>query len=427
MPIDLSLAGYAVPYPPRGLRFLPWFCTWLAVCVAGAAISIYLWPKGIPAKGFSLWLNAVGIPNIAFLAMLGMARVVCELQWWWVHHWNTIRRNRVETWIREAQRPLQVLGAGYSLPLQKHTTLVAALDAGKPLADERAPREGADLVRHNRFDDDNLSVISAAPNPDPALDGDDAAEEKSETVHTVVLKLMDAITPLVSSLEALSQYGAHFAPAVKVLARAPVAAIRLAEVKDAMRRLGLPALDCQIATVDDALTEADVWLDQCEWRPLLLVAAEWHDAEPPVDSTEGCVAVLLNPGCFELPEQVNVAGVLHRPVSGSINALNAVFANAVVWGDAANESMIKAWITGLASPDDTALLAAFKQPPLAILSKGEAQRRVDVVVGNAGPLNVLLSIAAAIESCQAGAHFIVDNARAAVLYVKTTPHDESEQ
>ncbi|CAG9173551.1 hypothetical protein LMG23992_02483 [Cupriavidus laharis] len=427
MPIDLSLAGYARPYPPRGLRFLPWFCAWLVVCVAGAAISIYLWPKGTPAIGFSFWLRTVGIPNVAFLAVLSMARVVRELQWWWVHHWNNIRGKRVDAWMREAQRPLQVLGAGYSLPLQEHATLVEALEAGKPLVDERAPREGAGLVCHNRFDDDNLSVIPAAYNPNPAPNADDAIADESETVHTVILKLMDAITPLVPSLEALSQYGPHFAPAVRVLAPADPATTRLAQVKDAVQRLGLPTLDCQIATAGGALTEADVWLDQREWRALLLVAAEWHDAATPFNSTEGCAAVLLNPGCFELPEPVKVAGILHRPVSGTVNTLDAVFGNAVVWGDAANASMVRAWITGLPSRDETVLLPAFKQPPLVNLGEADAQRRVDAVVGNAGSLNALLSIAAAIESCQTGAHFIVDRAQAAVLHVTTIPHDESEQ
>lgn len=422
MPVDLSLAGDAYPYPSRGLRFLPWFCTWLVFAVVGAALAVYFWPKGTPAQGASFWLRTVGFPHIAFLAVLSLARVVCELQWWWVHHWNSIRAKRIEALVRTAQRPLQVLGVGYCLPLD--ATLTEALEAGKRLARDIAPREGLALVRHHRFAEDSLATVSVT---NSSATQHEVVEEEIETVHTIVLKLMEAIAPLAPSLHGLSQYGQHHAPVVRVLTQAGLGTTRLAQVEDALRRLGLPALDCQLATADGALMEADAWLDQREWRPLLLVGAEWHDTAPPANSTEGCVAVLLNPGCYELPEPVTVAGILHRPVSGSASTLPDTFSNAVVWGNAANASMIRAWITGASRSDDTALLAAFKQPPLAGLGDHVAQRRVDDIVGDAGSLNVWLSIAAAIESCQTGTHFIVDRAQAAVLHVKTTAHDQSEQ
>ncbi|MBB1636414.1 hypothetical protein A9975_36950 [Cupriavidus sp. UME77] len=426
MPIDLSPGGKASPYPAHGPRFLSWLGIWVVCSVLGAAIALLLWPSGVPAHGFLFWWRSVGIPNGVFLIVLGIVRVGYEVQWYHARHRNAHRQKWIDERVREAQRPLQVLGAGYCLPLQGHKNLVCALNAKKPLVDSRAPRIGAGLIEHNRFDEESLSVVPLEEASPTEGVPDALVQPEIETVSTIVLKMVEALNPLAESLRALSQYGHAYDPVVRVLAQPELATSRLSQVRDALRRMGLPCFDCQTVPASDALMVADAWLDLGEWRPLLVIAADWHDANPPVSSAEGCVAVLLNPGCFQLPESVKVIGVLHRPLAGESGAMADLFADAIRWGKTEPSLLQRAWITCLDGEHDMALLAALKAAFLPQLGELEAQRRPDRIIGDVSAVNPWLSIAAAIESRETGAHLILDHAQAAVLHVLTTPHDESE-
>jgi hypothetical protein len=230
----------------------------------------------------------------------------------------------------------------------------------------------------------------------------------------------------------LSQYEPIHWPQVRVLATTSEAATREQQVRDALRIAGLPPLQCQAVPASDGLLVADAWLDARERRPLLVIAAAWHDASPPTGSTEGCVAVLLGPGHYRLPEGVRVAGTLHRPVAGTLDELEYVFANAVIWGNAEAPTVKRAWISNLSSEHDTTLLAALGAASLSGVAKLEAQRRPDRIVGDAGVANPWLSVAAAIESGLSGPQLIVDGTVAAILYVTpdvipTLAHDDSKE
>ncbi|UIF91784.1 hypothetical protein [Cupriavidus sp. UYPR2.512] len=426
MPIDLSPGGEASPYPADVRRFLSWLVIWALCVVVGAAIALLLWPVGVPARGTLFWWRIAGIPNGVFLILLGIARVGYEVQWHRANHWNVHRQKWIDARVREAQRPLQVLGASYCLPLQGHKDLSSALRAAKPLVDQRAPRTRAALIAHSRFDEDSLCA-RLLEGESPAGDHpDEPVQQTFETVSTIVLKMVDALVPLAQHLQVLSQYGPGHAPAVRVLAEAEMATIRLAQVQEALGRIGFPHLECQTVPASDALMVADAWLDLREWRPLLVIAAEWHDANPPANSGEGCVAVLLNPGCFQLPEPVKVVGLLHRPLADAAGASGDLVANAIRWGKTEPAALQRAWITGLGSQQDIALSAAMKAASLPQLNEWEAQCRVDRIVGNVGAVDPWLSVAAAIESRETGSHLILDRAQAAVLHVLTPPHDESK-
>ncbi|AQV99032.1 hypothetical protein BJN34_34710 [Cupriavidus necator] len=426
MPINLSRGGEAIPYPAHNPRFWSWLGAWVLCVVVGAVIALLLWPAGVPARGAMFWWRIAGIPNGFFLILLGIVRVGYEVQWHRARHWNAHRQEWIDARVREAQRPLQVLGASYSLPLQGHSGLLSALNAEKPLVDQRPPRTTGGLIVHNRFDEDSLSVIPLEGESPIGDHSDEPVRQTFKTVSTIVLKVVDALIPLAEHLHVLSQYGPRHAPAVRVLTKAETATIRLAQVRDALGRIGLPHLDCQTVPASDALMVADAWLDLREWRPLLVIAAEWHDASPPVNSAEGCVAVLLNPGCYQLPEPVKVLGVLHRPHADDAGALGDLVANAIRWGKAEPAALRRAWMTGLGSQHDMALPAALNAASVPQLNEMEAQCHVDRIIGNAGAADPWLSVAAAIESRETGSHLILDRSQAAVLHVLTPPHDESE-
>ncbi len=427
MPVDLSPAGLPSAYPSHGPRFWPWLGIWTVCNVLGASLVVVLWPTGTPTHGVEFWGWVFGIPNAVFVVLLGLDRTGFEALWIHAHYRNIHRRKWLDDRVGEAQQPLQVLGTGYSLSLGNQT-LGAAIATTDPLPKSQAPRIGSAVLVHGRFEE----TSSYADDPTDVPSDDDEAGSipplPPRRVATISLKIAQALESLADSLHALSQYESIHWPQVRVLASPDEAAQREQQVRDALRIAGLPPLECHAVPAADGLLVADAWLDARERRPLLVLAAAWHDANPPVGSTEGCVAILLDPGFYRLPEPVKAIGALHRPVAGDLPALGDLFANAAIWGKADGPGVKRAWITGLSGDYDTALLAGLRHASLSAIAKQDAQWRLDRILGDAGAANGWLSIAAAIESAESGPQFILNHAQAAILYVHPhPPHDNPHE
>lgn len=422
MPIDLRPARPACPYPTHRPRWLPWFLIWVLFATLGAAVAILLWPSDWPAKGFGFWLAAAGVPTVVYLVVLCLVRLPFELFWLRAHTGHYLQRERMAKQTATAQQPLQVLGCGYCLPLNGQT-LATVIASGKILLKAQAARKGPGMFVHGRFDEDNMSDVPVA---ESLLDEEARAVDDCK-IATATLKIEEALAPLMASLTALSQYGPVFAPAVRVLARHEVAGVRLQQVGDALARAGLSHLECRAVPASDPLIVADAWLDARERRPLLVVAVEWYEQEPRVGSTEGCVAVLLNAGYYKLPEPVAVLGKLHRPVKGQVEALDHLLLNGLLWGHTEPAAVQRAWISSFNSHYDKAWPAACKATALEHIAQAEAQCRLDRLVGDAGPANAWMSIAAAVECHPQGPQLILDGNHAAVLHVFPPAHDDSDQ
>ncbi|NLP59965.1 hypothetical protein [Paraburkholderia sacchari] len=419
MPVDLSPAGRPSAYPRRP-RFWPWWCfIWIACNIVGVTIAMLVWPKGQPASGGAFWFWFVGVPNGAFVALFGIERIGYEGLWYRAH-WRNHHRNR---WLAErlriAQRPLQVLGVGYCLPLGGQV-LADALAAGKYLPVEQIPRTGVERVSHTRFEDASWMVEESTTvgfeDGEKSLD----AKRTNQSVQLLTVKLAQTLEQFSGSLRALTCYERVWWPQVRVLSAPGREQAEVARVVEALRIAGLPSLAVQAVPASDGLMVADAWLDAREARPLLVVATAWHENGPPEGSTEGCVAVLLSAGYFKLPETVRVAALLHRPVQGLAGGAAYGFANAALWGKTAYASLVRAWITRPVDGCDKALYAAH----MDVLTKDEAQRRPDRIVGDFGDGNGWLSVAAAVESGVAdGPQLIIDGMQSAVLHVMPSTTD----
>ncbi|GAB7523103.1 hypothetical protein PBS_20870 [Paraburkholderia sp. 2C] len=393
----------------------------------GAPLVVLLWPAGSPTHGIEFWGYVLGIPNLVFAVLLGLDRSAYEVFWFRAHYRNQFRDKWVQEKVCAAQRPLQVLAIGYALPIG-NPTLIAAIADGKTLPKPQAPRKGSSVIVHGRFEEANAPVDD--PSNIPPVDvevEDDLPLDERRSVAPLTLKIAKALEPLAVSLHALTQYEPAYWPRVRVLAAGQEATLCESQVSDALRIAGLPELACLAIPANDGLLIVDAWLDAQEQRPLLVVATAWHDVNPPVGSTEGCVAILLNPGFYRLPDAVKVMGALHRPVA-ELATLSDLFANAMMWGKVTGPEIKHAWITRLPTEQDNTLLAGLHEASLSEVESQEARHRPDRIIGDAGAVNGWLSIAAAIESAEHGPHLIVDRDRAAVLHVfPHSAHDISNE
>ncbi|MEM5447633.1 hypothetical protein [Paraburkholderia guartelaensis] len=413
MPVDLSPAGRPSGYPPR-MRFWPWAVTWFMCNVFGPVFVLLSWPKSEPARGLEFWNWMFGAPNGAFLVLLGFARAGYEVLWYRAYWRNHHRDRWLAEKIRLAQRPLHVVGAGYCLPLAGKS-LAEALAAKQSLLKMQSARHGSGKVFCNRFEDHDPLLAGLPVVGEEESEGGDAGVLVE--VAPAVQMIRVALEPLVSNMQALTRYEKPYWPQVRVLAGAETAALRLAQVREVLRLAALPPLDVQAVPAIDGLLVADGWLDERASRPLLAVAAAWYDDAIDEGCSEGCAAVLFDPGYFRLPPEVRHKAALHRPVQASDAEAGYGFANAAIWGKARTAAVTRAWITRPVEHCDRALAAAGFQ----VASKDAAQRRLDRIVGNVGAASGLLAIAAAIEAgATEGPQLIVDGLQSAILYVKPT-------
>jgi hypothetical protein len=399
MPVDLSAAGQPSAYPRRP-RFWPWwFCIWLACVVLGAAIALLLWPKGRPAGGTEFLFWVVGVPNGVFVFLFAIERVGYEAMWYRAYHRNGHRDRWLAARIRVAQKPLRVLGVGYCLPLNRQM-LAQAILAGVRLPRQQQPRSGPGVIEHCRFDDpprafDEVDVAElAADGKNDAVA--DAPPQKPAA--QIVFKMVDALKPLATTLHALTRYEPAHWPQVRVLAGPGEEALREQQVRDALHQAGLPPLAVQAVPASQGLLLADAW----------------HEGHPPVGSTEGCLAVLLDAGFYRLPEDVPVMGRLHRPVEGYTDDIEYCFANAVIWGRAAFDAVTRAWITRAVERCNRGLRIA----NLDAIAKSEAQCEPARIVGDFGSGSGWLAVAAAVDCGAAdGPQLIIDGVQSAILHV----------
>jgi hypothetical protein len=299
------------------------------------------------------------------------------------------------------------------------------------MIEAQAPRSGTGHLEHTRFPDNDPRLygedrVEASPPVDDAVD-DDTADAPAPP--PIVRFIEQALTPVVAALHVLCEVDQKPRVAVRVMTSDSAAAVRVAHVRTALQRLGLPELECLAATGSDRLMLADAWLDTHEQRALLVVAAEWHDTAPPLRSAEAFVAVLLAPERLKLPDIFAAQASLHRPVEGTAQALADVLAHAVLWGHAEPSAVVQAWLGGVTHSDDASLTAALKQAALMAIDQSDAQRRLDAIVGNAGAARPWLSLAAAIESRPEGPQLLLDigrTAQAALLYVNPAPDDTAD-
>ncbi|WP_241014497.1 hypothetical protein [Burkholderia sp. Ac-20379] len=368
----------------------------------------------------------IGVPNGVFLLLLGFARSGYEVMWYRTYWRNHHRDRWLARKIRFAQRPLHVLDAGYCLPLAGKS-LSEALAGKQPLLKMQSARHGSGKVMCNRFEDDDPLLLTGLPVASEEKNEDGAADVPIEVAPAVQM-IRVALEPLIGTIQALTRYEKPYWPQVRVLAAPDAAGLYVARVREALQLAALPPLEIQSAPATDGLLVADGWLDARESRPLLIVAAAWHDAAITEGGAEGCAALLLDPGYVKLPSSVRHKAALHRPVQAIDGQAQHGFANAAIWGKAKAASVTHAWIARPLEQCDRALAAAGFQAALG----DTAQHRLDRIVGNVGAANGLLAIAAAIEAGASDSpQLLIDGLQSAILHVisaeqfNVSTHDDS--
>ncbi|OTP77125.1 hypothetical protein [Caballeronia sordidicola] len=434
MPVDFKPGGSPLAYPSRGSGFLAWLGIWALCCAIVSGFVLLIWPASMPANGVFFWFCVAGVPNGFFLILAGFARAVYETAYLHALYGNQHRQKWNRERVAYAQRPLYVLDYAYHLPLGAEKLALAVL-SGKPLIAMQNTRTGVDRVLHMRFPDSESLVATADADDD--LEAEIATPMNASNVEAGPTAqdgfcgiLRQLLLPLANSLRALSRSDSKHSPAVRLVVNDPdVACRRLEQLSDALAVLSLPPLECDVAHVSDGLMLVDAWLDANERRPLLVIAAEWHDKSPLAGSTEGGVAVLLSSGASIGPPAA--VATLHRPVAVNLDSLGDGITNAILWGNTTAAKVKRSWVTGINLEDDPTLASAFSKASLSTVDDPHAYVSPGRIVGHLGPGAGWLAIAAAIESGMNDPQLIInrtETVQSAVLYAhpRSTHEDRAQ-
>ncbi|SDR11231.1 hypothetical protein [Paraburkholderia tuberum] len=385
MPVDLKQLGPPKSYPPRGPGIRVWILVWVACVIVVDGAILLLWPHNQPARGAIFWLPVAGLPNVLFLIIAILTRAGYEGAYLHAMFYNDHREQRRRRLIERGQEAVRVLDYSYRLAVADGA-LSSTITEGTPVLKAQPLRDGTATARHTRLPDNTDTDLA-----DPLL----AQVLQQVPVDRTGRLYAQLLAPLVRTIRPLLRAG--LTPAVRLVVADPAGpGDALKQLQTVIGAMNLYLPDCKAVAADDGLMPVDAWLDAEEKRPLLVVAVQLHD-KPPEDSAEGGVALLFLRQAVALPEAVTPRATLHRPVAVPPQELAEGLALSLLWGRVTPSLLKHAWLTGFDAQEQTRVTQASRRAGLEPLTKFEARRMPDTILGHAGRAASWIAVAAVAE------------------------------
>jgi hypothetical protein len=373
-----------------------WFVVWLVCVVVVDGAILLLWPHSWPARGAAFWLPVAGLPNVLFLAIAILGRTFYEGAYLHAMFYNDHREQRRRSLIDHGQQAVRVLDYSYRLAVEDGK-LAHTVAEGTPVIKSQPHRDGTATARHTRLTDDSDMATS-----DPLL---------TQVLHQAPLDragrlYAQLLAPLVGTLRILLEAGKT--SAVRLVVADPTSSSEaLAQLRTVIHAMNLYLPDCATIAAADGLMAIDTWLDARETRPLLVVAVQLHET-PPEDSAEAAVALLVLPETVALPDALTARATLRRPVAVPPQELAEGLAFAMLWGRVDSSAIKQAWVTGFDGRELTHVTQACRRAALDQITKFEARRTPDSILGHAGLASCWLATVAAAEHGADAPQFILN-------------------
>lgn len=378
MPVELPeiTAGQRSPSPPKAIV---WLGALVVVMLASVVSTLLTWPKDEPTTSAWFWVRLLVFPAIGWCVAFGlrlfyydeeMTRLSAEKE--------TRESDRAEA-TEFAQEPLAVLSLSYLTAMDAGSAGVAsAIAQKKRVLKASTPSSGEDAVRHTAL----------------VLNED---EERSGRYRPLFMQLLDRIK------ESLEKLPVDVPFAIRLHVPADIERGQVLNTwETCWQQCGHRDAPTLLMDQEQGMMALDEWLDIKGGPALenftLYVAAQRHD-EPPENSAEAGVALLL--GWAPLAERrgLKPIALLHRPVQSETTDFMTSLPKALLWGRTSGMQVNEVWQTGLTGQDKAAFLK--NSADLALqASKAEdfaGIHDIDRALGNPGTAGAWLAVALAIE------------------------------
>ncbi|OXC72190.1 hypothetical protein [Caballeronia sordidicola] len=378
MPVELPeiTAGQRRPSPPKAIV---WLGVFVIVMLANIVWILVTWPKDEPTMSVWFWMRLLVFPAIGWSVAFGLRLFYYEEEMTRLAAKKETReRDRAEA-TEFAQEPLAVLGLSFLTAMNAGGDGVASAIAQKKRALESCmPRSGEDAVRHTAL----------------ALNDDEGTLER---YLSLFLQLTGQIKETLDTLPADVPFSIRLQ-----VPEDPERAHVLKTWETCWQQCGYRDAPTSLLDPQQGLMALDGWLDVKGGTTLekftLYVAAQLHD-EPPENSAEAGVALLL--GWAPLAERrgLKPIALLHRPVQSETTDFRTSLPKALLWGRTSSMRVSDVWQAGLTGGDKSAFLKDSADLGLKA-SKTEdfaGIQDIDRALGNPGAAAAWLSVVLAIE------------------------------
>jgi hypothetical protein len=376
MPVTLPPAESPEPRPSPP-RLVVWLCLLIVTMVIGVVSTLLTWPEGAPTGTAWFWVRLLVIPFLVCSIAFGLRSFYYDQENERIDADNEALREDRETALQFASDPLAVIGYAY-LTGAGSRDVASTLDRGPATLGAEASLDGSDTLGH--------SALSLA--------GDD---DDPGRYCACFRDLIGSVSDSVRAIPLDVPFGVCLQLPVDVDHQALVKAWQAC-----WGTAGLRAVNAELVATDKGLMALDQWLDNLGGpaleKFLLFVAVQLYE-EPPQNSAEAAVAVLLGWAPLAQRRHIESVALLHRPVEADSDATDAPISTALQWGRTTGGKINDLWQTGLVRTDKAALIKS-----LSDLSIGVSQTEslsgihdLDSALGYSGDAAGWLAVALGIE------------------------------
>lgn len=376
MPVDLPLidSGEARPSPPGAYVWLALFIVFMLV---GVVTTLLTWPKGEPTSTPWFWSCLLLFPGLAWCAAFGARKLYHEREIDRIDAEEEMAQEDREEGIEFGSEPLAVLASAYRCAMGADYVASSMLRGDSELQ-AQPPRLGGAAIRHTALAYLNDAKLQARYN-------------------TLFVELMSSLSDV---LEALPR-DVRFDVCLQLPADGQQEDL-LALWKACWQELAFRPAQVSLLSADQGVMVLDQWLDVYGGPELqkitLFVAAQLHE-NPPENSAEAGVALLLCWPLVAVQKKMQTLAMLHRPLETVSTNLNADLPTALLWGQVAPADVKDVWQTGLDRETKAVLIKAASGVKLSVANSESLSgfHDVDNALGNAGAAASWLATALAIE------------------------------
>ena len=381
MPVELPIDGSEIERPSTPTVII-WLSLFVICLVGGVVVTILTWPKNEPTETPWFWIKLIGFPMLAWCLLFGLRLHFYEEESNRLAAEDEVRQADRQQAIEFASEPLGVLDFAYICEFGMDG-LAGAVLKKKCLLVAQKPKPDMPAIRHTA-----LRELADAKLPERAR----SVFMRMLTKLEDALRAIPARVPFEVCLQLPSDVD-------------PVPFLNVWETCWEERSFR-PARAAPVPT-DEGLMTLDSWLDVYGGTDLekitLFVALQLY-ADPPENSAEAAVALLL--GWAPMMERHDLAPVamLHRPVQCESNALAYGIRTAAMWGGATPAGLNHLWQSGLSHEDKASVLIGASEVALGVVQdeKLTGVHDIDTALGHVGASAAWFAVALAIEGSMHG-------------------------
>lgn len=390
MPIDLNQIPPETPPLSRGPSLVVLTIVFIVLALFGVAVALFAWPRTRPTGSPTFWLTVLVAPTLAAL-------VIALIPYWWhagklrkMTSRNEVRDQRKADLFAHASRPLAVLASSFYISPAPEENDVNAIASEKLVLAARPLPDRTRTVRARWL---------KAPGFEEGQDASTYDEDRQRlVVREVFQQLLADLTPVLT----------HFPSSVPIYVNLGLSTLLPAGDCEAWwneewAKRGFLSTRMEVTLGNASVMRLDDWLDKSGRErdfASLTVVVQLHtllSEEPPQQSAEAVVALLLAPNELARGYGLRRIACLHRPNAGTLSSLGHTLKYACTWGGTTTAEIGHLWQTGFNEDSGKVLADEVRDATAAGRSESHSTslHDLDVSAGQGGAARTWLALACA--------------------------------